>query len=94
VDLEKSFDMFRHELLFELLEIYGIPEDMMNVIQRLYKNVTLKLNSGSPKDLISYSVGVRQGDRRDGAPSTFHSTHPSNVRISGRQMGSSGHQIC
>jgi hypothetical protein len=51
------------ELLFkQLLEIFGIPEDMINVIQRLYKNVTLKLNSGSAKESIPYSVGVRQGD--------------------------------
>jgi hypothetical protein len=44
VDLEKAFDMVRHKLLFKLLEIYGIPEDLINVIQRLYKNVMLKLN--------------------------------------------------
>jgi hypothetical protein len=62
VDLEKAFDMVRHELLFELLEIYGVPEAMTNVIQRLYKNVTLKLNSGNAKDTIPYSMGVRQGD--------------------------------
>jgi hypothetical protein len=62
VDLEKAFDTVRHELLFKLLEIYGIPESMIDVIQRLYKNVTLKLSSGSVKDTISYSVGVKQGD--------------------------------
>jgi hypothetical protein len=63
VDLEKAFDtLSRHELLFELLEIYGIPEDIIDVIQRLYKNVTLKLNSGSMKDVIPYSVRVKQGD--------------------------------
>jgi hypothetical protein len=62
MDLEKAFDTVRHELLFELLEIHGIPEDMINVIQRLYKNATLKLNSRSTKDAIPpYSVGVKQG---------------------------------
>jgi hypothetical protein len=62
VDLEKAFDTVRHELLFELLEIYGIPEDMIDVIRRLYENVKLKLNSGSGKSTIPYSVGVKQGD--------------------------------
>jgi hypothetical protein len=62
VDLEKAFNTVRHKLLFELLEIYGIPEDMINVIQRLYKNVMLKLNSSSSKDTILYSVGIKQGD--------------------------------
>jgi hypothetical protein len=62
VDLEKAFDTVGHELLFALLRTYGIPEDVINVIQRLYKNVTLKLNSGSAKDTIPYSVGVKQGD--------------------------------
>jgi hypothetical protein len=60
--LEKAFDTVRHELLFKLLEIYGIPEDMIKVIQRLYKKVMLKLKSGSAKDTILYSVGIKQGD--------------------------------
>jgi hypothetical protein len=49
-------------LLFKILEICGIPEDMINIIQRLYKNMPLKLNRGSAKDMIPYSVGVKQGD--------------------------------
>jgi hypothetical protein len=60
--LEKAFDTVRHELLFELLRTYRIPEDVINVIQRVYRNVMLELNSGSPKDMILYSVGVKQGD--------------------------------
>jgi hypothetical protein len=35
---------------------------MINVIRRLYENVELKLNSGSAKNKIPYSVGVKQGD--------------------------------
>ena len=62
VDLEKAFDTVRHELLFKLLETYGIPEAMIDVIRRLYQNVTLKLSSGNAKDTIPYSVGVKQGD--------------------------------
>jgi hypothetical protein len=62
VDLEKASDTVRHKLLLKLLEIFGIPDDIIKVIQRLYKKVTLKLNSGSVKDSIPYSVGVRQGD--------------------------------
>jgi hypothetical protein len=63
VDLEKAFNTVRrHELLFKLLEIYKIPEDMIDVIRRLYKNIELKLNSGSAKDTSPYSVGVKQGD--------------------------------
>jgi hypothetical protein len=62
VDLEKAFDTVRHELLFDLLETYGIPEDMIDVIRRLYENVELKLSSGSAKSTIPYSVGVKQGD--------------------------------
>jgi hypothetical protein len=62
MDLEKAFDTIRHELLFELLEINGIPEDMIDVIRRLYENIELKLNSGSAKSTIPYSVGVKQGD--------------------------------
>jgi hypothetical protein len=62
VDLEKAFNTVRHELLFELLEIYGIPESMIDIIRRLYGNVTLKLSSGSTKNMIPYSVGVKQGN--------------------------------
>jgi hypothetical protein len=62
VGLEKAFDTVRHELLFKLLEIYGIPEGMIDIIRRLYENVALKLSSGSMKDTIPYSVGVKQGD--------------------------------
>jgi hypothetical protein len=52
----------RHELLFDLLETYGIPKGMINNIRRLYENVSLKLSSGSVKDMIQYLVGVKQGN--------------------------------
>jgi hypothetical protein len=35
---------------------------MIDFIRRLYKNVTLKLSSGSMKDTNPYSIGVKQGD--------------------------------
>jgi hypothetical protein len=63
VDLGKAFNTVRHELLFELLEIYGILEDMIDVIRRLYKNVELKLNSNSAESTIPYSVAQWESNK-------------------------------
>jgi hypothetical protein len=47
--------MVRHELLSELLVIYGIPDGMIDVIWRLYKNVTLKLLAADAQKTQSHT---------------------------------------
>ena len=40
VDLVKAFDTVNRELIFQLLPLYGVPKEMIDVIKKLYKNVS------------------------------------------------------
>ena len=59
VDLVKAFDIGNHELLFKLLTKYGVPDHLVNVVQRLYHDTTeIKLKVGREERTIPYSIGA------------------------------------
>ena len=62
VDLVKAFDTANHELLFRLLEKYGAPKELIEVIRLLYENLEVELRVDGEKVQIPYSIGVKQGD--------------------------------
>ena len=62
VDLVKVFDTIHHKILFKLLKKYGIPIYLIKVIEKLYKDFKIEIKVGKKKELINYSIGVKQGD--------------------------------
>ena len=44
------------------MEIYGVPLDLIVVIQKLHTNVTYQMKIGEKKTEIQSTVGVKQGD--------------------------------
>ena len=62
VGLIKAFDSINHELIFKLLEKFGIPDRVILVIKNLYKNFKIKLTAGKCVNFVDYSTGVKQGD--------------------------------
>ena len=62
VDLVKAFDTADHELMLALLTTYGADPRLVDVVRRLYENMTVKLTIGEATRVIQYGVGVQQGD--------------------------------
>mmetsp|Transcript_22885 Transcript_22885/g.52542 ORF Transcript_22885/g.52542 Transcript_22885/m.52542 type:complete len:261 (+) Transcript_22885:134-916(+) len=62
VDLVKAFDTADHQLLIKILERYGAPPNLCNVIKRMYTDLTVVLKIGKSVKEILQEVGVRQGD--------------------------------
>jgi hypothetical protein len=88
VDLVKAFDTVHHEFLFQLLEKYGVPKELTNVVRKMYENMHVKLKIGKEDRDIPYTVGVQQGDNM--APVLFLFTMQAFAECSsenGRHMG-------
>ena len=62
LDLEKAFDTVDHKLLFCLLGKYGIPDNVIRTIRKLYSDFKMTLKIGNEKETIDYLTGVTQGD--------------------------------
>jgi hypothetical protein len=62
VDLVKAFDTVDHSLVFEILKKYGIPETLIKVIAKMYKDSTVIFKSEQEMREIPYEIGVKQGD--------------------------------
>ena len=62
MDLVKAYDTVNHELLFLILEKFGVPPFLIDIIKRLYKDLKIKFKLGKSMTEILQTVGVRQGD--------------------------------
>jgi hypothetical protein len=62
VDLCKAFDTADHNLLYKLLEFYGAPENIINLVKRLHDDFVLKLRIGDETCEIPYGKGIKHGD--------------------------------
>lgn len=62
IDFEKAFDSVSHRVLWHVLEDYGIPPKIVNIIRDLYDGYQCQvLHQGKLTQPISVGAGVRQG---------------------------------
>eukprot|EP00978_Attheya_sp_CCMP212_P012017 scaffold29800_cov23-Attheya_sp.AAC.1 len=62
VDLVKAFDTADHQLLFKILKKYGVPDNLVVVIEKMYRDTSVTFRTGKEKRDIPYGIGVKQGD--------------------------------
>jgi Reverse transcriptase (RNA-dependent DNA polymerase) len=58
----KAFDSVHHDLLYAVLNQYGVPLELINAIKHLYSNMFVNLKIGQESTKIPYTIGVQQGD--------------------------------
>jgi hypothetical protein len=62
VDFERAFDTLDQNHMWSVLENYGIPTKLCNIIQELYRNVSCKvIHNGTIGRPIEVGAGVKQG---------------------------------
>nr|CAH8843517.1 unnamed protein product [Trichobilharzia regenti] len=62
IDFEKAFDSVDLEVIWKLLEYYGVPQIFINLIQQLYDNGTCQvIHNGRLSEAFGVNTGVRQG---------------------------------
>jgi hypothetical protein len=58
VDLVNAYDTVNHALLFEILKKYGIPEELVEVVESMYNDFKVRVQVGNEKRTIDYLTGV------------------------------------
>ncbi|VDO98886.1 unnamed protein product [Schistosoma margrebowiei] len=62
IDYEKSFDSMDRTTLCRFLQLYGVPEKIVNIIQNSYDGLNCKIvHTGQLTDSFEVKTGVRQG---------------------------------
>nr|KAG5701747.1 hypothetical protein BaRGS_004349 [Batillaria attramentaria] len=62
VDFEKAFDSVDREAIWKLMQHYGIPSKLINIIQQLYEDSTCQIiHNGKLTNPFPVKTGVRQG---------------------------------
>jgi hypothetical protein len=49
VDIVRAYDTVNHALLFGILKKYGIPEELVELVERMYKDCKLNVRKGNEK---------------------------------------------
>jgi Reverse transcriptase (RNA-dependent DNA polymerase) len=62
VDLVKAFDSVNRELLWLVLEKYGVPKTLIQVIEKMYTNNVIESRINGIKISLDSISGVKQGD--------------------------------
>jgi hypothetical protein len=56
----KAYDTINQELLWKVLERFGVPSQMIKVLQKLYTNVTYHMNIAGKKKSFKSTCGVNK----------------------------------
>ena len=62
LDLVKAFNRVHRELLWRILEKYGVPEKLTRLLRALHQDVTVKFETEGHVDVVICSIGDKQGD--------------------------------
>ena len=63
LDQEKAYDKITHPYLWEVLESFAFPEELINTVKTLYREApTSVIINGVVSDPFLVTRGVRQGD--------------------------------
>ena len=62
VDLVKAFDSVPRDGMIKVLGKFGVPERMLNWIERIYEKVVVKVEIENESDTFASCTGVKQGD--------------------------------
>ena len=62
VDFEKAFDTLDRNIMWKILEVYGIPAKFINIIKSLYDGYKVNIeHNGKLSKPVEINTGVRQG---------------------------------
>ena len=59
IDLVKAFETVNRNLLLQILKKYGLPDNLINIISKLYKDTRIKFKNGETTIEFEPVVGVK-----------------------------------
>jgi hypothetical protein len=61
VDIVRAYDTINLKMLWRILTILGVPESLIEVLKKLYKDITINLRVGEKLEQFLSTSGVKQG---------------------------------
>ena len=75
LDFEKAFDSIHRESLWNIMSIYGIPEELISLIKAMYNNFECSVvEEGETTEWFQVQSGVKQGCSMSGFISYYQLT--------------------
>jgi len=62
INLVKAFDTINHNMMWAILSKYGLPDEIINVIKKLYENCQVQFTADGKTRDVKYTIGVQQGN--------------------------------
>jgi hypothetical protein len=62
VDLVKAYDAVNREMLWKILKILGVPDNLIELLKKMYTDVTINLRVGEKLEQFLSTSGFKQGD--------------------------------
>ena len=62
LDLVKAFDRVPRELLWMVLDRFGVPPKLLSIIKSLHETINVKFTVDSVSHVLDCRIGVKQGD--------------------------------
>ena len=94
IDFKKAFDSIHRGILMKILRAYGIPDAIVNLIDRMYTDTTARvITADGLTEILKILAGVMRLMQGDTRPKNFENSPSKHLRITIRMTSQNDFQL-